>query len=497
MKYLRDMHLAIRYRGRLILAAWIMVMPPIVDSWCGGAQESAPQVPDADQSKVDGVLSDDLTSPSALRTRIESLGFDIDLPAGTRLIRDAVVNRPGFTILDEGTPPRFSIRIDPMAVDRLISTPMEQVDQHVSLAAGADGAWTVIRRDPLTVDGVDAAVLWTTRTLKDGTVGVMGWGVVQFGPSSFVVFTATTIGAQMPATERALDGLLKSFRFVDAKELRETSGRRLVAGERLLVMIASQHRLESVADHRVHWYRLWTLDRNGKQGEIGYLRTESMVAPRSAVGISASGDRAGTRTGLLVHLQSRTLLSPDGKAVSDTDAKYWVALDRSEELWSIVVTDRAGGKLKSWGQSGVRPRVTSGEPFPSLVVSDSDSRTTAGDSHQWTPPVERYLTQAESLQLGRVLMAMESADGDATWFCFDPRLKAVPLRRDSWTKSAAGWEVRTQAFIDAPPTVSRYGPDGHLLRREEPGGVVTEATTLEALVARWRSLGLPTGGTTP
>ncbi len=384
-----------------------------------------------------------------------------------------------------------------MVVEKLVSSPQEQVSDHLKAVESQKAGWIVASQRTLKVGQADAAELWTTRPLDDGTVAVMGWIVVQVGPASFITFSAMTVGPNMSIAQRAMDDSVATLTFISSKELGARAAARNQSARSVLERIQDGELLRSLVSSEDAWYRIWQPGADGRPGEIGYLRQATMLAPRAAVDNLAqepdSKTGPGSREGLLVRLQSRTLLSPDGTAVSDTDARYWVALDRSEELWSVVVTDRANGKVRSIARSGIRPRVTSAEPVPALVVSETAPRTKEGNTRRWSPPVDQYLTQAESLMQGRLAKALDIATLDTALYCYDGRLQSVPQRIDRWRRTGTGWTVETCTLLDAPPAVATYADDGSLIKRIEAGGTVTERIAPNDLMERWRSLGLPTG----
>ncbi len=419
------------------------------------------------------------------------------LPEGTRLIRDAQTSPPGFTVLDTGSPPRYRFRIDPMVVEKLVSSPQEQVSEHLKAVDSQKAGWTLVSQRTLKVGEADAAELWTSRALDDGTVAVMGWIVVQVGPASFLTFSAMTVGSNMATAQRAMDDSVSTLAFINNQELGARAASRNQSARSLLERIQDTECLRSLAASDDLWYRIWQPGPDGRPGEIGYLRQATMLAPRAAVDNLAQEPDAktgpGSREGLLVRLQSRTLLAPDGSAVSDTDARYWVALDRSEELWSVVVTDRANGKVRSIARSGIRPRVTSAEPVPALVVSETAPKTKEGNTRRWSPPVDQYLTQAESLLQGRLAKVLDIASMDTALYCYDGRLQSVPQRIERWRRTGTGWTIETSTLLDAPPAIATYADDGSLIKRIDPGGTITERIAPTALMERWRALGLPTG----
>lgn len=429
---------------------------------------------------------------------LESLGVSFRMPDHTKLVRDGQISPPGFTILSTTAPPQFRIRIDPMQSEKAVSSPTKEVDAHLAAAIAQQAGWTVVQRKELTVAGADAATLWTTRPLDDGTTAIMGWGLVQVGPGSFIVFSAMSGGKNLAAAQAAVSGILGSLTFLPANELAGRTNNRRGAGAELLQQLHDHELIRTLAGGEDAWFRIWSVGDDGTPGEIGYMRKSAVIAPRAAVDSNerdpAAARGADRREGLLVRVQSRTLLSPDGKSVSDTDARFWVALDRSEELWSVIVTDRVGQKTKTIARSGIRPRVTEFEPFPMLTVADSSSTTKDGDTRRWSPPIDEYVTQAEAQVFGRIVKAIGAPKGETALFCYDARMGAVPQRIDRFRKTPTGWELSTSALLDAPPTITTLDERGDILKQVEPGGTIIERIAPEALLSRWKKLGLPTEG---
>lgn len=433
---------------------------------------------------------------------LETLGISIQMPLGSKLIRDATASLPGFTILDGNPSPRFHIRLVPLRSELDFSSPKQEVQRHLDALKAQGANWDVLRNVEVNYGDAPGHELWISQKLPDGLVAVMGWAVSQVGPQDFLCFSVMTSGMNMIAAERTLDASLATIEFIPMEVIRQQQSARTAAGAAILSRLRDEELIRQMAPVEPTWYRIYSQDAVGNVSEMGYMLVSAAIEPRVAVDSNERPTETHSISaqdkvqGLLVRVRSRVLMDPKGFSFSDTDARFWIALDRTSEIWSAIVSERQAGKVRTFGQTGIRATLCEDEPRPPLVVAMSGARTKDGDARRWTPNPETYLTQAEHHLMGRVAAVLQEMPAEAGFFAYESTTQSVPFRLDRWKKTASGWTLETEAVLDAPPSISEFDSRGVLIKSTDVGGTITERTTHDALLKRWKQLGLPVEGPT-
>jgi hypothetical protein len=241
------------------------------------------------------------------------------------------------------------------------------------------------------------------------------------------------------------------------------------------------------------WYRLTRTDPDGTVQESGYMTMLAVDAAQGAANpdrAEADWDAKERERGLLVRVQMRTLLDPAGKAVNDTDARYWVRWDRQREFWTVRTTARSGKNTRTSSQLGMREVPTAGQPRPTLEVTDVSQSQAAVSPRRWTLPPEGYISQAEAMVLPR-LLPRPSEPTAYGFYWFDGRSGRIAQRSDAATPGPDRMSIASRRSLEAGPTIDVADARGALIRRDTDDGTGAQATTGEELLALWRRKGLP------
>jgi hypothetical protein len=428
---------------------------------------------------------------------LESLGVTIRVPAGARVTKITGGGLPVYGIDDGMDPPRFRFQLQPLVSSLPRPTPELQIEQYLASAQEKGQTFRTLRNEARTIGGQPARILYTATDLGEGVTAIQGWLVIQLGEFDFIVATVISSAVDFPSADPLLERCFATIGFEGLRELATARNARIEAGARLLASITPE-RVRQVADGSWRLFRTTRPDASGAMVEVGYY--EVQASPGNMEDASSSADvqrdekraTASEPTGMVVTVRGRSVIDATLKRVADTDARFWVSWDRGAEAWTVRVTERGGGPVRTYGQMGLRTAQDVGNPKPKLIVVDSDADQRTRNERRWTIPEGAYLSQAEQLVLGRLIPDGATPTGDISYYCFDARTSRMPQRVESWTRSGDGtWLAVTRPGIDEDPEVMSHDAKGWRKRRTEPDGTVTEATDLESIRRAWVSKGLP------
>ena len=222
----------------------------------------------------------------------------------------------------------------------------------------------------------------------------------------------------------------------------------------------------------------------------------TMTVLESAQGLAnpdrpeAKWDESEREPGLLVRIQMRMLVDPAGKAVTDTDARYWMRWDRRREFWTVRTTARSGKATRTTAQFGIREAPSAAQPRPALEVADISQSQAAMPPRRWNLPPEGYLSQAEAFVLPRLLpRATKPAEYGFYWF--ETRSARIAQRVDEFVPTGDGTSVRSRRSLEGGLIQDAVDPRGIIRSRTTDDGATMEATTGEELLSLWKRKGLP------
>jgi hypothetical protein len=478
----------------LILANNLLAATPQVT---GGA--AAPGKQPSTARAVDGLEP----APS----RFEVLGMQFRPPAGSIMRGEGSGRTATWVISEDADSPKYILRASKLYADGP-SDPSAQIDdlvRSVSERPSANTVFAVRSRKEFMHKGQPAALLYTSLREGEGeeeVSAVQGYFLVQVAPAEFVVISSLVAERDFPAVEPLLGRSFGTVEVLDPEALARDRADRMGRGERLLAALdeaALRRALDPAGKDASdggpgRWYRISQTAPDGTVNEVGYMTVTTEEAPQGA----ANPDRAEPEwtprereKGLFVRLRMRTLMDPSGKAVTDTDARYWVRWDREREFWTVRSTMRAGKKTaRNSAQLGIREPASAGSPRPVLEVTDVDRATPGDEPNRWQVPPAGYLSQAEAMVLPRLLPSMAQPTRFG-FYWFDPRSGRLAQRVDELTPGPGGAALATRRTLESPEVTDMVDPAGVLLRRATDDGAVVERTTAADMLALWKRKGLP------
>ena len=438
-------------------------------------------------------------------TLFELLGVRLRLPAGSVMRSEGTGKTATWIITERDESPRFILRMSKLFADAP-SSPAAQIDDYirtVSERPSPNAVFAVRSRKEFDLGGRPAATLYTSLREGEGAdevSAVQGYFLVQLAPAEFVVISSLLAESEFAATVPLLERCFRTLEALDPAELERARVDRMQRGEHLLSGL-DEDALRRALDPAParggaappRWYRLTRTGPDGKPEESGYMTVTVIDAAQGAANPDRreqDWDAPERERGMLVRIQMRTLLDSTGKAVNDTDARYWVRWDRQREFWTVRTTARSGKNTQTSSQLGLREAPTSGRPRPTLEVTELSQSQAAAPARLWTLPQAGYLSQAEAMVLPRLLpRATEPRAFGFYWF--DTRSARIAQRVDAVVPTKDGASITSRRSLESQDLLDQVDARGVLLRRQSEDGTAAQSTTGEELLALWRRKGLP------
>jgi hypothetical protein len=311
----------------------------------------------------------------------------------------------------------------------------------------------------------------------------------------FLVMSLLANESDLDAILPNLRASLASVRLLSAESVEAERRGRIERGAAILAAITPE-RLRAVASGGPSWFRVFRAARGERpETELGYVRILAREGQRGEV--DATRTRESFRgedldAGFLVELDARSLVPERADQFTVTQGRFWLAWDRSAEVWSVRSSRHSGRNVANTAETGLRSPPLPGAPRPKLTVITANAEKAFREPEEWTVP-PNYLSQAEQQAIG-FLLPPPSADGDSfILYAYDPKTGSLPQRAESW-RAEADRRVLETRISGGPVSLRReFDSTGALLRRvdsEVLGDVVTEAIKPEALEALYRRKGL-------
>ncbi len=462
---------------------------------------------DADASPAAGAA--DGLEPTPLD--FELLGMRFRPPAGAVMRGDGAGTNAVWTISERVEAPRYILKVSRLVASDAVSSPRAQMDaliRSVSERPSPDLVFRVLEEREFEIDGRPAGALDTL--LREGTddeevSAVQSYHLIQVQPNEFIVVSSLVPEADWPAVKPLLRRALATVELENPEKIARARTARMQRGEVFLATLAPEVLRRALdpapakGEPEGRWYRITRMGADGQPAEAGYM---TVVATEAAQG-AANPDRSEREwtaeereLGLGVRIRVRMLQDERGSRVADSDARYWMAWDRSREFWTVRSTLRdlgpEGNTLrtgKSTSQLGIRTAPSAGMPARVLQVATVDLDAPAAPPRKWTLP-KGYLSQPEAILLARLLP--RDAAGDFGFYWFDPRTGRLAQRADEVRPVAGGLVLSSRATLESPILEQRCDAEGREVRRSADDGTTIEAIEPKALLELWRRKGLPT-----
>jgi hypothetical protein len=415
----------------------------------------------------------------------EPLGLRMHLPREAAVTSRVVNDRVIYTIT--GAEGAWTMRLEAVYYPQPGATAASLTQLQLKSVESLGSQFRVLGNEAREFGGVEGRLAYVQQALDEGRTIINGWLVLPRAPQTFVMLSMVAT----PEAYRHLRPLWnESFSTIQLSSEAEVIARRdqrLDAG-RTAVDTLTEDRLRTVLGDR-QWFRMYKPEARGVETEVGWMSLQCVEAPRGQLTPERSpADYSALEAeeGLMVLLEARAIIDTTQKHYVDVQGRYWMSWDRSQEAWSVRMTQRQGDASQTSGETGIRDRARL-----KVVTSTAESRTR--DEADWTITDKAYLSQPEVFCLGRLLPRDGSMTGEMEFFVYDSRHRQLPRRMDRWNQTDDGnWELVTQSALDAAVIRQVFGPDGGRIRRVDGDGKITERIDPQELRRLWESKGLNT-----
>jgi len=339
---------------------------------------------------------------------------------------------------------------------------------------------------------------------------IKGVAVFQPLPDQFAFFELTCTDKQFEVARPIFELIIASSVFEDPTARASARRDAVAAGQRLLSRFTAAD-LEAALPPTEQTYRLHRPAASGDPGdseELGFRSVRFWKGKKNEIDPSQPV-RGDNPDGFLLTIDARLFnkLAPGSNRfqIIDTQARYFMTLDRTEELWSVRTSVRDGlgqptagpaPKDKPAGKAAAKGTRTVNEVGARSGVSASVSVTQSGLPAKSIEPSiagEGYLSQLESYLLPRMLV-LSGLEIETGFYTYRSDSESIALRRDSGTRDPAqggAWTVSTRFREGDLPQVSLFRDNGDLIKATLPDGRLWEAATAQQLISLYKKKNLP------
>jgi hypothetical protein len=426
----------------------------------------------------------------------EGLGLRFNPPTAAFLRTDSDDGVLRYELIDGRNEPRWRMRIQGLVASRADATVASQLEDYLDSMRSSGKPFTVrLDEEIRPASGEPGRLLLLANDLGDGAVGISGWALFPRGEGVFLVMSLLANAADLDEILPSLRTSLASVRLLSAESVERDRRDRIERGREILVTITPE-RLRAIATGEPAWFRVFREPAGERpESELGYARVLAREGLRGEVDATRSKESfrgEDVEPGLLVELDARTLAPDRPELFTVTQGRFWLAWDRSSEVWSVRTARHSGRNVANSAETGLRTPPLPGAPRPRLTVITANAEKAFRQPEEWPVP-PNYLSQAEQQLLGLLLPAPPGAGESFILYAYDPKTGSMPQRTESW-RTESGRRVLETRLSGGPISLRReFDESGRLLRRvdaEVLGDVVTEAITPAALETLYRRKGM-------
>lgn len=438
--------------------------------------------------------------------RIEALGLTISLPLNAKAESDSFGKEASLRINGPDARWTVSVRIDEskrteMTAPEVCEATLEQIfgvkDPQVGTVS--DGGIRLRQLDKsLRINDLPAARFYVELKPESGRAGLIRGGtMIRIGPGRFGIFESLCTLPNFEKAQGEVETMIATARFTDEAAL--NANRRVVieAGQRLLKELSADDYEAALAANKERWTRIYVPASTGRDSdarELGYQRVRAWKGRRGEIDPARPADKFSgieNEPGYLVRVDARVLGGDDAGLIIDTQAIFYMSLDRSREAWTVTTVRRDRTSA-------------AGKPAKPVVATEIGARegdqltiTSAKQGEMGRPlavPPQGYISRVEALLLP-YLLVRKQVQTEVGFYAYKSEDRLIRLRRDLLARPAdsdALWLITTRLTEDALPVTARYRNDGSLLRVSLEESGVLEPTELTQLLKLWKDKGLPT-----
>jgi len=315
---------------------------------------------------------------------------------------------------------------------------------------------------------------------------VNGYTIAVPEPGRVVIFELLTSAKDFERARAIYETCIATATFAPAGDLAAKRAATVRAGVKLFEQLTPDDYRDVFETFGTRWERLYRPANTGAEvdaAEFGYRRMKAWVGRRGELNPDkdpAKWSSTDQQPGYLLQIDARLL---ESTYVVDTQAVYFLSMNRSTEAWTVRMGIRQDGQVNRWTETGAR-------------TDHSMSVTTAHGSGAPTvvrPLVqgEGYISMIEAYMLPPLLVHA-GVPADFAFYAYQSRDAAIRLRQDSLERVGdSTWKLTSRLNEDAPPQIAYLSTEGEPIRTELADGRIWEPTSYNRLVKLWRDKGLP------
>lgn len=432
----------------------------------------------------------------------EPLGLRFRPPTPALAKAESVDGVFRYEVVDAQPTPRWWLRFQYLTSSTAGLSARDQVMAYLDAMRRNDKEFTIRLDEAIRPAGApeEGRLLVIEAPVGDGSTGLSGWLLIPSGRDRFLACSLAVPTDGLKTTIPALRRAFEEMEMISIEAVEAAKRERVDRGTRMLAF--DEAKLRAAVQPTPVVYRIFRPSSAGSpETELGWMTIRVVAGKRGEVDPNRPASRyrgVDNDEGLLVLLDAKSLVSPDGRTVVDTQTRAWLAWDRRSEVWSTRSTQRMthgqGTASRTTAQTGVRTPARPGQPRPRLEVINSVAEQQTREPLEWTLP-PNYISQAELFVLGKLLPKDAPSAEPFASYAFDPRSNALPQRTDEWRRNADGtWTLETTIPGSPQPLIQIFDADGERLKRIDHDGVGpihTERIDADTLRALWRRKGLP------
>jgi len=314
---------------------------------------------------------------------------------------------------------------------------------------------------------------------------VISYTIFKPMPNIFVIYNVWCAAEHVDRVIALHKPATNSIQFTDPADFAEQRDDMITPVNRILDNLGEADYRKLIIPEQ--WYRVYTKDKNDQTHELAYYRVRESISPKSAVG----GSITSNKMGLLVRLDSRYLIQPDGSEYFDIQSTSWMSLDRSEEQWSIRSARFV--KRNTTSYHAASQSTITGTRAGAKIDVVIDIPPASAQVIEVRQPTKGYINQAEQQLIFRLLKSL--GDGSYGMYIFEPVKGRIVFRTETVTQeeSGSGWRSVSLRAKDVMPNQITFDTDGKVHRSVTATGQVTVPTSLKEIHKLWKTANLPTG----
>ena len=318
------------------------------------------------------------------------------------------------------------------------SLTLEQVaDTAVAQVKAAQGTVKVLDRRELKLTGRPAVVVYFATPRASGGEAFLAQAII-------AVDTEDSVYCMVEARSAMADIDLVSPTFVAFLQTLQIGDQKKLKAQRMEAIKRSGEWLETLTVEQLHGALIpeQTFRLVGPENDVGYMRIRQRTTEEHG------------QAGIGIEVKYRVMI---GEATVDSEAKFFLADDRSSEMWSITTTRRqppSAQNPKGLPVTFVETGVLETPAPDALQLRITLEGPTGSKTMRHPLPPVGYLSRVEAHLLGQLLPIDEPATYGLFWYHSNKR--HIAYRTENLTPTRSGHKIQTHLSPNDPALTTTY-----------------------------------------